>query len=287
MKPAPFDYFAPSTLPQALRLILELGDRGKILAGGQSLVPAMNFRLARPEALIDINGLTELSYLKSEDGWLRVGALVRHAAFERPEPALRGILPSFLARVARHVAHAPIRHRGTFVGSLAHADPAAEWCAVALALEAEIVLRGASRERTLPARDFFRGLFTTALEPDEIVTEIRLPLLGDVWRLGFAEFSRRAGDFAVALAVVAVRLEGGRASEARIVLGGIADRPIRAPEAERELLGASLDDQAVRRASARVAATVEPFADIHATAEYRRDLAAAMTRRALRQAAAA
>ena len=196
MKPAAFTYHAPQSLDEALALLALHGDEGKLLAGGQSLVPAMNFRLARPAVLIDINRIAGLDFLSGQDGWLRIGALTRHVAFERPVAA--GPLGALLPRVARDVAHLPIRVRGTFAGSLAHADPAAEWSLVAATLGAEIVAQSSAGERTLAADGFFRTAFTTALRPDELITEVRLPLLGDAWRCGFMEFSRRKGDFALA-----------------------------------------------------------------------------------------
>jgi carbon-monoxide dehydrogenase medium subunit len=282
MKPAAFDYRAPTARQAALELIAALGDDAKLLAGGQSLVPAMNFRLARPEVLIDLNRIKELDYLVAEDAVLRIGALTRHARLERP--VVPGPLGGFLAGVARHIAHVPIRMRGTFAGSLAHADPAAEWCTVALALDAEIVAESMAGRRTIAASDFFQGIFATALGPDELLAEVRLPLLDAGWRTGFAELSRRAGDFALAMAAVALRLEDGRIGEARIALGGVADRPLRVPAAEQILTGAKPSPALIEAAAAQARAAAEPMADIHASAEYRRDLTGVMAKRALAQA---
>jgi len=284
MKPAAFAYHAPRSLDEALTLLAAHGDEGRLLAGGQSLVPAMNFRLARPAVLIDINPVAALDFLRAEDGWLRIGALTRHVAFEQPVAA--GPLGALLPRVARDVAHLPIRVRGTFAGSLAHADPAAEWSLVAATLGAEIVAQSSAGARTLAADGFFRTAFTTALWPDELITEVRLPLLGDAWRCGFMEFSRRKGDFALAMALAALRLEGGRIVEARLGVGGAEHRPRRIEEAEEVLLGETADPEVFIEASAAVAAAVEPASDIHASAEYRRDLAQVMTRRALAAALA-
>ena len=284
MKPAAFAYHAPQSLDEALALLAEHGDEGKILAGGQSLVPAMNFRLARPAVLIDINRIAGLDFLRREDGWLRIGALTRHLAFEQPVTA--GPLGALLPQVARHVAHLPIRVRGTFAGSLAHADPAAEWSLVATTLGGEIVAQGSAGERILAADGFFRTAFTTALRPDELITEVRLPLLDAAWRCGFMEFSRRKGDFALAMALAAVKREGDRITAARIGVGGVEHRPRRVEAAEQVLVGASVRREVLAEAAAAVAAALAPVADIHASADYRRDLAQVMTRRALAAALA-
>jgi carbon-monoxide dehydrogenase medium subunit len=284
MKPAPFAYHAPRSVEEAVELLAAHGDDAKVLAGGQSLVPAMNFRLARPAALVDINRILELDFCSLSDGMLRVGALARHARFERP--VTDGPLGALLAGVVRHIAHLPIRVRGTFAGSLAHADPAAEWCVVATTLDAEILARGPGGERTIDAAAFFRSILTTSLRPDELITEVRLPVLGPGWRFGFAEFSRRAGDFALSMALAALRLDGGRIAEARIGVGGAGERPLRIGEAELALAGTVPEPEALAEAGAIAAATVEPFADLHATVAYRRDLVRAMTRRALERALA-
>src|SRR5271170_4068805 len=234
MKPAAFLYLAPRSRAEAH------DDDGKLLAGGQSLVPAMNFRLARPAVLIDINRVPDLSTIARDGASLRIGALSRHARFERP--VTDGPLGALLPEVARHIAHTPIRARGTFGGSLAHADPASEWCALALALNATIVAESKAGARTIAAADFFRSIFTTALKADELLTEIRLPWLSADWRCGFAEYSRRAGDFALAMAVVALRLEQGVIREASIALGGVGATPLPAVGAARLLLGATPSD---------------------------------------------
>ncbi len=284
MKPAPFDYHAPRSVAEVVSLLARHGDDARILAGGQSLVPAMNFRLARPSRLIDINRVTELDFLAVEDGVLRIGALARHSAFE--STVTEGPLGALLATVARHIGHLPIRVRGTFVGSLAHADPAAEWCLLAATLDAEIVARRGAGERRIPAADFFRAAFTTALGPDEFVTEVRLRLLGADSRAGFAEFARRAGDFAIAMALAVVRLEDDRIAESRIGIGGATSRPARISAAEEALLGRAAGPRAFAEAADAVAAAIDPVEDIHGSAAYRRDLARAMTRRALERALA-
>ena len=285
MKPASFAYRAPTTKSDAIARLNEYGDEAKILAGGQSLVPAMNFRLIRPGVLIDINRIPNLDAIRVTPTHLHIGALARHARFE--QPLTDGPVARLLPRVAASIAHAPIRSRGTFGGSLAHADPASEWCALALALNAEIITEGTSGPRTIPASGFFTTIFTTALRPDELLTEIRLPVLAANWRCGFAEYSRRAGDFALALAVVALRIGNGRITEARIALGGVASTPIPAPEASALLLGQPPSEALYAEAAATAAAASDPPGDIHGSADYRRSLIAAMLKRALRQATAA
>lgn len=280
MKPADFDYHAPKNLEEALALLAAHRDDGKLLAGGQSLVPVMNFRLARPAHLIDLNGIAELDYLREEKGVLCIGALTRHAAFHRPVVA--GPTGNLLGAVVQHIAHYPIRMRGTFVGSIAHADPASEWCVVVRLLEAEMVARSTRGERRLKAAEYFHGTFATALETDEVITEVRLPVLDAAWRVGFYEFSRRAGDFAIAMTAVALKTSGKKIIEARIAIGGVEDKPSRMAAAEAVLVqGGSTAD-----AAKAVSSLVRPMEDIHADAAYRKDLVRATTERALAQALA-
>jgi carbon-monoxide dehydrogenase medium subunit len=284
MKPVSFSYFAPRTVDDALDLLATHGQEGKILAGGQSLVPAMNFRLARPASLIDINRIDALDYVREDGGELRIGALARHARFEAPVSS--GALSAFLPRVARYIGHLPIRSRGTFCGSIAHADPASEWCLLAATLDAELVIVSRRGQRNVRPDEYFVGALTTILEPDELLTEIRLPLLGEDWRTGFAEFSRRAGDFALAMCAAFLRFEDDRIIEARIGLGGATDRPSRIAAAEAVLTGTDGGPGIVREAGDIAAETIDPLEDIHASAEYRRDLVRAMVGRALDQASA-
>ncbi|HTQ32668.1 MAG TPA: xanthine dehydrogenase family protein subunit M [Stellaceae bacterium] len=284
MKPAAFAYFTPRSVEHALDLLAEHGDDGKVLAGGQSLVPTMSFRLARPAALIDINRIPGLDYAGEEAGALRIGALARHARFETP--VVGGALAVFLPRVVRHIAHLPIRSRGTFCGSLAHADPASEWCLVAATLDAEMHVTSRRGTRTLAPDEYFVGALTTALEPDELLAEVRLPLLDDRWRGGFAEFSRRAGDYALAMSAAFLRFEEGLVAEARLGVGGAADRPLRIAAAEQVLVGSD-GGATVRREAGEIAATaIEPLEDIQASADFRRHLVRAMVERALSQAVA-
>jgi aerobic carbon-monoxide dehydrogenase medium subunit len=285
MKPARFRYHAPKTIEEAVDTLAEVaGEDGRVLAGGQSLVPIMAFRLARPAHLVDINGVEGLRRLSVEGERLCIGACVRHAAFHTP--VVDGPLGRLLATVVRHIAHYPIRTRGTFCGSIAHADPAAEWCLVATALGAEMVARRAASTRTIPAQDFFRGIMTTALEEDELLIEVRLPILPADTRFGFYEFNRRAGDFALGMALVAFRLQGGVIREPRVALGGIESQPRRIAEAEQLLAGRAAERAAFEAAAAAVASVVDPLEDAVTSATYRRDLSVTVTRRALERAAA-
>lgn len=286
MKPAAFDYHAPRTLQEALSLLHEHQDEAKVLAGGQSLVPAMNFRLARPAVLVDIAQVPGLDRIEVDDpDSAMIGARVRHLDLEHN--SIGGPLGLLLARTGRWVGHYPIRVRGTFGGSLAHADPAAEWCALACALDAEIHCRNTNGSRVVGARDFFEQMaFTTCLEPDEMLVGARLPRLGDSWRVGMAEFARRWGDFAIVLAVVAVECDGDSITGARVALGGVAGGPVRATNAEAALSGRAATAETVAAAAAAAAEEVDPTGDIHGSADYRRDLVRTMVTRALDQALA-
>lgn len=283
MKPAPFRYHAPKTIDEAVAILAEVApEDGRVLAGGQSLVPIMAFRLARPSHLVDINGVDALQRLAVEGDRLSIGACVRHAAFHKP--VVDGPLGQLLSKVVRHIAHYPIRTRGTFCGSIAHADPASEWCLVAAALEAEMVARNAKGTRTIPAQEFFRGIMTTALQEDELLTEVRLPILPADTCFGFYEFNRRAGDFALGMAFVTYRVDNGVIGEARVALGGIEPQPRRIRTAEQALTGQAPGKQAFAAAADAAAAAVDPLEDAVTSAEYRRDLTRTVTRRALEQA---
>ncbi len=284
MKPVAFEYHAPNSVDDAVALLAELAPLdGRVLAGGQSLVPTMAFRLARPAHLVDINGIGALDRIAVDGGALAIGACVRHAAFHRP--VATGPLGGLLSSVVRHIAHYPIRMRGTFCGSLAHADPASEWCAVAMTLGAEMVATSTAGTRAIAAADFFEGAMTTALADDELLVEARLPMLGDDTCFGFSEFSRRAGDFAIAMVLATYRLEDGAIAEPRIGIGGVEDRPLRVAAAEAALAGMPPSDATFRAAAEAAADSVDPMSDANYTAGYRRDLVRALTRRALEQAA--
>ena len=284
MKPASFRYHAPKTVDEAVALLAEVAaDDGRVLAGGQSLVPTMAFRLAKPAHLVDINGVKALNRLTVANGKLVIGACVRHAAFHKP--VCDGPLGKLLTDVVHHIAHYPIRNRGTFCGSLANADPASEWCLVLAALDGEVLAKSARGERVIAARDFFKGIMTTALADDELLVEARLPMLSADTRCGFYEFNRRAGDFALAMALGIYRLEGGKIVEPRVAVGGAEVKPRRIAEAERALEGKTPGDAAFRAAAAAATAAIDPMEDIINTAEFRRDLVLAVTRRALERAA--
>ena len=286
MKPAPFDYFDPRTIEEAVSLLQQHEGEAKILAGGQSLMPLLNMRLARPSALIDLNRVDGLDYIREDDGWIAIGALTRQRAIERSE-LIKARQP-LLHTATRFIAHPQIRNRGTIGGSLAHADPAAEYPAVALALDAELVAAGPNGARTIHAADFFVTYLTTALEPSDILTEVRLPVLPGRTGWSFTEVSRRHGDFALAGVAATLTLDDdNRCSAARIALFGVGSKPMRAQAAEELLIGEQPGEQLVAEAALRASEQIEaPLSDVHASAEYRRHLARVLTRRALAEAVA-
>ena len=241
----------------------------------------MAFRLARPNHLIDINRIGELDRLLVEDRTLRIGATGRHAAIETI--ASGGALGRLLREIARSVAHPPIRNRGTLCGSLAHADPAAEWCLAAVTLDATIFARSVRGVRAIAAENLFQGVMTTSLTADELVTECRIPLLPDDTRFGFSEVSRRAGDFAMAAALATYRLHGGRIAEPRVGVGGVEPFPRRLPDVEAQLAGAVPGDKCFHAAAAAAAQQVEPMEDGRIATDFRRHLVSAVTLRALRR----
>ena len=285
MKPAPFEYVAPTTLDQAVQYLAQASGDAKILAGGQSLMPILNMRLARPEQLIDLGRVRELDSIREEEGCLAIGAMTTKRSIERSE-LVASRLP-LLLEATRNIAHPQIRNRGTIGGSMAHADPAAEYPAVALALDAEFRAVGPAGERTVAASDFFVTYLTTALAPDEILVEVRLPLLPDGHGWAFEEISRRHGDFAMTGATVTCSLDaGGAYSQVRIVLFGVAATPVRPLEAEEGLRGQVPSDTLHRETAQAIAHGLdEPLSDTHASADYRRQLAAVVCRRALEAAA--
>jgi CO/xanthine dehydrogenase FAD-binding subunit len=284
MKPAAFEFFDPRNLNDALSLLNQYGNDAKILAGGQSLMPLMNLRLVRPKVIIDINRVAELAYMESGAGaGLAVGGLTRHRALER-SPLVREQNP-LLAETLPLIGHAHIRNRGTIGGSLVHADPAAELPALALLLDAELVLRSVNGQRIVHAKDFFQSYMTTAIEPTELLAEIRFP----AWlpRAGWAiqEVSRRAGDFAMVGVVALLTGNGnGTCEDARIALFGVGATAVRIEKAEALLKGARLDNQILLEAARVVSDVLEPDADVHASAEYRKDVAGVLTRRTLERA---
>lgn len=284
MKPAPFSYYAPATVDEAVTLLAKYGpDDGRILAGGQSLVPTMAFRMARPTHLIDINGIAELDALVVSGDVVSIGACVRHAAFDGD--ALPGATGALLRKVVHNIAHYPIRTRGTFCGSVANADPASEWCCVMAALDGHVVARSERGNRRIAAVDFYQGIMTTSLEEDELIIACELPMLAEGTRTGFVEHSRRKGDFAVAMALVTYRLQNRAIAEPRIGIGGAESHARRMADAEDYLRGKVPGADVFSEAAKLAAAACDPIEDINNTASYRRGVVRTMVQRALENAA--
>ena len=287
MKPAAFDYVRPASRAEALSLLASHGGDAKPLAGGQSLIPAMNFRLATPAVLVDLNAIPDLSHITRQGGHLRIGAMTRHRAVERSDDVRRAA--PLVHEAMPFIAHAAIRTRGTIGGSLAHADPAAELPAVMVALDARIRIESTQGSREVAAADFFTGLFSTALEAGELLTEIAIPVrqtTGSRTGTAFEEFSRRHGDFALAGAAARVVVDdNGRCTLARVALFGVGDRPMFAVSCARVLKGQSPSAEAIRAAADTAARDdIDPTSDIHASSKYRRHLAGVLTRRVLGRA---
>jgi carbon-monoxide dehydrogenase medium subunit len=284
MKSPAFDYARPTTLAEAVSLLTSREGEAKVLAGGQSLVPMLAFRLAAPTLLVDLNRLSELKYIRIEDEGVRLGAMVRWRQIE-VDVRLASAHPLLVAAV-KHVAHYQVRNRGTIGGSLAHADPAAELPCIAVTCEAEITVVGSAGRRALKAGDFFLGPLMTALKPEEIIVELHLPQWPAQRRWGFEEFSRRRGDFALAAAALYYdALPDGKASNCHVGVMGVADRPQRLTQVETMLNGRSIDGDTIAQAERAAAAAVHPSDDIHASAAYRRVLVGTMVGRALKRAA--
>lgn len=285
MKPPSFEYHSPTTVAESLSLLRQYGDAAKVLAGGQSLMPLLNFRLARPAAVVDINGVDALDYLRRENGWLAIGALVRQRTAEMS--ALVAEICPLLSEALPLIGHFQIRNRGTIAGSLTHADPAAELGAVALALGAELKIEGPRGSRLVPAEQFFVSYLTTALAPDELLMEARFPTAQPRTGYAFVEFARRHGDFAlVGVAAVVNRDGAGRCADVRLAFTGVGPIPVLFMDREGILTGGPLEARAMNALAERAAASLETDSDIHASAEYRRELACVLAERALRAAAA-
>ena len=287
MKPAPFEYFAPKTLDEALAHLNDHGWDAKALAGGQSLIPMMNFRLAQPAVLVDLNHVEELFYIRpTDDGGLQIGAMARHFQVEKA-PLITERAP-LIAEAYPDMGTVQVRSQGTFGGSIAHADPSAELPAISLAVGAQYRIKSQSGERVVPAEDFFIGMFTTALEPEELLVEVTIPPMEPLTGWSIEKVARRSLDFALVGVTAVVMLDDkGKCKQAKVVLFSVSDRPIEAVKAGEVLVGQALDEKAIKEA-AHVASTeeIDPSSDIHATAKYRRHLAEVLTRRALEQALA-
>jgi aerobic carbon-monoxide dehydrogenase medium subunit len=283
VKLPPVEYEAPETVTEAVDLLTEQQDEASVLAGGQSLIPLLALRLARPAVLIDINDIDELSGVSAADGWTVIGATTREYMAEESE-LVAGTVP-LLAAALPFIGHEAIRSRGTIGGSLAHSDPAGELPAVARALDAELVVRSQSGERVVPAAEWFEGYFMTARQPDELLVRVRFPTVKPGTGVSFLEIARRHGDFAIVGLATSLTLSGGAITDARLALAGLSDVPVRASAAEDLLVGerpsAELFDAAARRATA----DVHPPADLNGSSEYRKTIAATLVRRGLQAAA--
>jgi carbon-monoxide dehydrogenase medium subunit/2-furoyl-CoA dehydrogenase FAD binding subunit len=283
MKPSSFEYLTPKTVKETIGLLEQYGDEIKVLAGGQSLVPMLNFRVARPKFLVDINGIRELEYIREERGELVIGALTREWAVEK-SPLVREKCP-ILPKAISYIGHLPIRTRGTIGGSLVHADPSAELPIMACALEAKMKIVGPAGERVLRAEEFFMTYLTSAMEAAEILVEVRIPVFAAQTGWSFMELSRRHGDFAiVAVASMLTMGEKGVCQKAKIALGGVAPTPIRARAAEDLLTGKAITEALMAEAGIKAAEATDPESDYHASAEYRKDMARVYTVRSLKEA---
>jgi carbon-monoxide dehydrogenase medium subunit len=283
MKPASFEYIDARSLDEAIALVARHGDEARLLAGGQSLVPLMNMRLARPRLVVDLNRVESLAYIRNAEGGLAIGAMTRQTVAEQ-SPRVAGRWP-LLVEALELAGHRAIRNRGTIGGSLAHADPAAELPAAVLALDGRLTLAGPDGRRTVEARAFFQGALTTARAPDEVLTEVALPSPPPRTGACFLEVARRHGDFAlVAVAAVATLDATGTCTRARLAFAGVGTTPLRAEPAERLLVGRGGDAALFAEAARVVSEGLEPDSDLHASADYRREVAAALARRALARA---
>ena len=279
MKPAAFSYLAPTSVPEAVKMLGDHAPDALLLAGGQSLVPMMNFRLARPTVLVDLNQIAALAYIRDDGDQLAIGAMTRERTIENSD-LVRQACP-LLHDATLNIAHLPIRTRGTIGGSIANADPAAEYPATVLALDAKLVAHSVRGERRIAAAEFFDGVLSTALEPDEILTEIVVPKPPEGSGAAFVEISRRHGDFALAGVAAQITFNGDTVTDIRLAACGVGAGPIRLTNAEAEIRGGGVTEETLARASAAACGAVDPDGDVHATAAYRRKLAGVMTRRAL------
>jgi CO/xanthine dehydrogenase FAD-binding subunit len=283
MKPAKFEYIAPTTLDAAVEALAAADGEGKVLAGGQSLLPLLNFRMARPAVLVDLNGIKDLSFIELRDDSVAIGAMTRHREIEH-SPLIASRLPVMSAAM-RHVAHLAIRNRGTIGGSLSHADPAAELPMMAMFYGANLAVQGPAGRRTIAAKDFFIDALTNCLEPGDIVVEIKFPILQhDGW--AFEEVARRFGDFALASIAISIRRGESGIEDARVAVMGVADTPLRLDGVEKQLSEIEVDERTPERFSELVTSSVAPNSDLHASAEYRKHLLGELAKRAIRTALA-
>jgi CO/xanthine dehydrogenase FAD-binding subunit len=283
MKPAQFEYLLPKTIDEAVAMLNDHAeDDGKVLAGGQSLVPLMNFRLARPKWLIDINGIEALDYIREDGDWLAIGAITRERDVEKS-----GLVSEhcpLLSEVSKWIGHVTIRNRGTVGGCIAHNDPTGEYPLAAVLLGAEVKVQGPNGVRSIPIQDFLITYLTTALEANEIVTEVRFPKMAKSMGWAFQEFARRHGDFAIVETGALLTMDGDTVKDARIAIGGAGAVAFRGTDGEDVLKGQKLTDEVMERAAEKAGEMTEPESDIHGSAEYRTHLSKVLTRRSLKEA---
>jgi len=282
MLPAAFDYRAPASLDEALGVLKQHGDEAKVMAGGQSLIPLLKLRFSRPELVVDIGRIPNLNVIKRDDGHVAIGALARHVDIERSKE-LAAAAP-MLAEAAHWIADPLVRNRGTLVGSICHADPAGDWGSVVLAFDADIVATSQSGQRVIQAQDFFQGPFTTALEPDEVVTEVRIPVATGHAGGAYLKLERRVGDFATVAVGVQVEMDGNKIVRSGIGLTAVGDRNIKATDAERHLQGKEPTDEVIAEAARLAAAVAEPKDDIRGSAAYKKDVVRVFVQRGLKTA---
>jgi CO/xanthine dehydrogenase FAD-binding subunit len=284
MKPAEFDYFAAHSVKDAVAFLIEHPDDARVIAGGQSLVPLMNFRLARPGWLVDINRIQELDYIHDEGSFLSIGALTREYALESAD-LIQTKCP-ILAEATRWIGHPAIRHRGTIGGSLAHNDPSAEYPVIGALLDVQVIAQGSSGNRSIPFKDFGVSYFTTSLQAGEIVVEVQVPVQKPGTGVAFKEVARRHGDFALVSVGAMLRMDGDVVQEARLAMGGVGPTALRAPAAEALLCRQVLDGEVIAAAAELAAAAAEPPSDMHGSAEFRRELCEVLATRCLEEARA-
>ena len=282
MLPAAFDYRAPASLNEALAMLKQHGDEAKVLAGGQSLIPLLKLRFSRPELIVDIARIPDLNLIRRDDGHIAIGALARHVDIERSKEI--AAMAPMLAEAAHWISDPLVRNRGTLAGSICHADPAGDWGSVVLAFGADIVATSQSGERVIHAQDFFQGPFTTALKADEIVTEVRIPVAAGHSGGAYLKLERRVGDFATVAVAVQVALEGGKIANAGIGLTAVADRNVKAADAERHLHGKEPTDEVIAEAARLAAEASEPKDDVRGSAAYKKDVVRVFVQRGLKTA---